>query len=71
MYHFPLRPVSHITNVDAVNEGNLFLVACELPHPQADKQVLSRRSPRVCILLTLSVGIKSQLQLVGDKAARG
>lgn len=30
MYHFPLRPVSHIINIDAVNEGNLFLVACEL-----------------------------------------
>ena len=30
MYHFPLRPVSHIVNIEAVNEGNLFLVACEL-----------------------------------------
>lgn len=30
MYHFPLRPVSHIINIDAVSEGNLFLVACEL-----------------------------------------
>ena len=30
MYHFPLESVSHISNIDAMNEGNLFLVACEL-----------------------------------------
>lgn len=30
MYPFPLQSVSHIININAMNEGKLFLVACEL-----------------------------------------
>lgn len=30
MYNFPLWPVSHIINIDVLQEGNLFLSACEL-----------------------------------------